>query len=146
MLKDVAIMLCIILKCVIVRRYVVVFVALQNYVFYGCEILNYNMSYRSNLYVSWHKIIRQIFWLPQRTHNFIVSNIGNCVIICLDCRLCKIIYNLWHNDNLVVKQITEYKMLSLRSTLANNYRYLCSKYKYSYNERYSKDVNTSILN
>ena len=37
-------------------------------------------------------------------------------------------------------------MLSLRSTLANNYRYLCSKYKYSYNERYSKDVNTSILN
>ena len=31
------------------------------------------------------------------------------------------------------------------STLADNYRYLCSKYKYSYNDWYSKDVN-SMLN
>ena len=77
--------------------------------FYGCEILNYYMSYMSNLYVSWRKIIRHIFRLPQRIHNFIASNIGNCVIFCLDCRLCKFIYNLLHNDNLVVKQITEYK-------------------------------------
>ena len=113
--------------------------------FYGCEILNYNMSYMSNLYVSWRKIIRHIFRLPQRTHNFIVSNIGNCVIVRLDRRLCKFIYNLLHNDNLVVKQITEYKMLSPRSTLADNYRYLCGKYKYSYNDWYSKDVN-SMLN
>ena len=29
--------------------------------FYGCEILNYNMLYMSNLYVSWRKIIRHIF-------------------------------------------------------------------------------------
>ena len=99
----------------------------------------------SNLYVSWRKIIRHIFRLPQRTHNFIVSNIGNCVIVRLDRRLCKFIYNLLHNDNLVVKQITEYKMLSPRSTLADNYRYLCGKYKYSYNDWYSKDVN-SMLN
>ena len=36
-------------------------------------------------------------------------------------------------------------MLSPRSTLVNNYRYLCSKYKYSYNDWYSKDV-SSMLN
>ena len=36
-------------------------------------------------------------------------------------------------------------MLSPSSTLADNYRYLCSKYKYSYNDWYSKDVN-SMLN
>ena len=53
--------------------------------FYGCEILNYNMSYMSNLYVSWRKIIRHIFRLPQRTHKVqlgpryeVVSDIGNC--------------------------------------------------------------------
>ena len=44
-----------------------------------------------------------------------------------------------------VKQITKYKMLSPRSTLADSYRYLCGKYKYSYNDWYSKDVN-SMLN
>ena len=66
----------------------------------------------SNLYVSWRKITRHIFGMPQRTHNFIVFNIGNCVIVRLDRRLCKFIYNLLHNNNLVVKQITVYKMLS----------------------------------
>ena len=55
--------------------------------FYGCEILNYNMSYMCNLCVSWRKIICHIFRLPQRTHNFIVSSIGNCVIVRLDRRL-----------------------------------------------------------
>ena len=82
--------------------------------FYDCEILKYNMSYMSNLCVSWHKIIRHSFRLPQRNHNFIMSNIRNCVIVCLDRRLCKFIYNLLRHDNLMVKQITEYKMLSPR--------------------------------
>ena len=73
-------------------------------------------------------------------HNAIVSNIGNCGIAHLDRRLCKFIYNLLHNNNLMVKQqITWYKMLSPISTLADNYRYLCSKYMFSYNDWYSKD-------
>ena len=61
--------------------------------FYGCEMLNCNMSYMFNLYVSWREIIRLIFRLSQRTHNFIVSNIGNCVIVRFNGRLCKFIYN-----------------------------------------------------
>ena len=52
----------------------------------------------------------------------IMSIIGNCVIVRLDCRLYKFIYNMLYNDDLVIKQITEYKMLSTRSTLADNYR------------------------
>ena len=75
-----------------------------------------------------------IIRLSQRTHNFIVSNIRNCVIVLCERRLRKFIYNLLHNDNLVVKQITEYKMLSLRFTLADNYGYLCSKSMYSYDD------------
>ena len=37
-------------------------------------------------------------------------------------------------------------MLSPTSTLADNYRYLCSKYKYSYNDWYSKDVHSMLNN
>ena len=49
---------------------------------------------------------------------------------------------------IVVKQITEYKMLSPRSTLADNYRYLIRtcKCKYTCNDWYSKDVNSMINN
>ena len=36
-------------------------------IMYGCEILNYTMSYMSNVYDSWRKIIPHIFRLPQRT-------------------------------------------------------------------------------
>ena len=97
----------------------------------------------SNLYVSWLKIIRHIFRLPQRNHNFIVSNIGNRVIVRLDRKLCKFIYKLLHNNNLVVKLIMYYTMFSPRSTLADNNGYLCSKYKFSYNDCYSKSVNSN---
>ena len=38
--------------------------------------------------------------------------------------------------------MTEYKMLRHGSTLADIYRYLCSEYKYSYNDWYSKKVNS----
>ena len=38
------------------------------------------------------------------------------------------------DDNLVVKQITDYTMLSPRSNLADNYKNLYGKYKYSYND------------
>ena len=56
-------------------------------------------------------------------------NIGNCVIVRLDRRLCKFIYNLLHNDNLVVKQITEYKMLQIE----NNNLHISSLFRYSQN-------------
>ena len=55
--------------------------------FYGCELFNY--TYMSILYISWQKIICYIFRLSPRTHNYIVSNLGNCIIGRLDRRLCK---------------------------------------------------------
>ena len=39
---------------------------------YGCELFNYNSNYISELYVAWRKVIRKIFKLPMRTHNYIV--------------------------------------------------------------------------
>ena len=38
---------------------------------YGCELFNYNSNYISELYVAWRKVIRKIFKLPMRTHNYI---------------------------------------------------------------------------
>ena len=63
--------------------------------FYGCELFNFTKPYNimSKLYISWRKIIRYIFRLSPRTHNYIVSNLRNCIIGRLDRRLCKYIYN-----------------------------------------------------
>ena len=54
--------------------------------FYGCELFNFMKPYMSKLYISWRKIIRYIFRLSPRT-NYIVSNLGNCIIGRLDRRL-----------------------------------------------------------
>ena len=97
--------------------------------FYGCELFNYCMSCVSKLYVSWRKIIRHIYRLSPKTHNYTVSNIGNCIIERLDRRLCKFIFDLTHNENSVVRQITTYKLLCPRSTIADNYKCLCCKYR-----------------
>ena len=50
--------------------------------FYGYELFNFTKPYNimSKLYISWRKIIRYIFRLSPRTHNYIVSNLGNCII------------------------------------------------------------------
>ena len=34
-----------------------------------------------------------------------------------------------HNENSVVRQVTTYKLLCPRSTIADNYKYLCCKYR-----------------
>ena len=60
--------------------------------FYGCELFNFTKPYMSKLCISWRKIIRYIFRLSPITHNYIVANLGNCIIGRLDMRLCKYIY------------------------------------------------------
>ena len=91
----------------------------------------------SKLYISWRKIIRYIFRLSPRTHNYIVSNLGNCIIGRLDRRLCQYIYNLLHCENITVQQIVKCKLLSSTSIIADNYRYLCNKYNIAHPDWYS---------
>ena len=52
--------------------------------FYGCELFNLTKPDISKLFISWRKIIRFIFRLSPRTHNYIVSDLGNCIIGRLD--------------------------------------------------------------
>ena len=59
---------------------------------YGCELLQHNAKYMSQLYMVWRKSIRRLFRLPSQTHNYIVSNLGGCIIECLDRRLTEYIY------------------------------------------------------
>ena len=72
---------------------------------YGCELLQYNAKYMSQLYVAWRKSIRRVFRLPSQTHNYVVLNLGGCIIERLDHRLTKYIYNILHGDNNVIKQL-----------------------------------------
>ena len=101
---------------------------------YGCELFNFTKPYMSKLYISWRKIIRYIFLLSPRTHNYIVSNLRNCIIGRLDRRLCKYIYNLLHCENITVQQIVNCKLLSSTSIFADNYRYLCNKYNIAHSD------------
>ena len=92
-------------------------------IFFGCELFNFTKPYMSKLYISWRKIIRYNFRLSPRTHNYIVSNLGNYIIGRLDMRLCKYIYTLLHRENITVHQIVKCKLLSPTSICADNYRY-----------------------
>ena len=80
--------------------------------FYGCEFFNFTKPYMSKLYISWRKIIRYIFRLSPRTHNYMVSNLGNCTIGRLDRRHYKYIYNLLHCEYITIQQIVKCKLLS----------------------------------
>ena len=90
----------------------------------------------SKLYISWRKITRYIFRLSPRTHNYFVSNLGNCIIGRLDRTLCKYIYYVSHSENITVQKMVKCKLLSLTSILADNYRYLCNKYNLAHSDWY----------
>ena len=84
----------------------------------------------SQLYVAWRKSIRRVFRLPSQTHNYVVLNLGGCIIERLDHRLTKYIYNILHGDNNVIKTIVHSKLyMSPKSIIAENYKYISYKYK-----------------
>ena len=91
----------------------------------------------SDLYVSWRKVIRRIFRVPYRTHNDIINKLGGDIISRLDRRLARFLFSLINHDNTVVEYITKFKLSCPRSTLAENYKYLLYKYKFSHLDFYS---------
>ena len=104
--------------------------------FYGCELFNCTKPYMSKSYISLRKIIRYIFRLSPRTHNYIVSNLRNCIIGRLDKRLSKYIYNSLHCENITVQQIVKCKLLSPTSIFADNHIYLCNTYNIAHSDGY----------
>ena len=97
--------------------------------FYGIELYDFSKGYMSDLFV-WRKCIRRIYSIPYRTHNFIVSYLGHCLIIQLHRRLAKYMYNLLHHCNPVVHSIVNHKLNVLPNSILNeNFKYLSFKYK-----------------
>ena len=58
---------------------------------YGCEIWNYNSRYISKMCIARRKIMRKLFKLTNRTYNYIVCRIVECISIKLDRRLVKFV-------------------------------------------------------
>ena len=90
---------------------------------YGCELFNYNSNYISELYVAWTKVIRNIFKLPMRTHNYIVCGIVESVNIILDLRMANYIFNIINSDNTTVTSLINSFLNSESSVFAENHRY-----------------------
>ena len=85
--------------------------------------------------------------LPSQTHNYIVSNVGGCIIERRDRRFTKYIYNILHGDNNVIKTVVHSKLyMSLKSIIAENCKYIYISYKYKlshtdWTERFSYVIN-----
>ncbi len=95
---------------------------------YGSELWNYNGSYIQDIYVAWRKVMRKLFRLPPRAHNYIVCNITECISIKLHRRLTRFIYSMLNSENETVRAMTEFLLTVEASTLAENYRYLMYQY------------------
>ena len=95
---------------------------------YGCELFNYNSRYISELYVALRKVIRKIFKLPMRTHNYIVCGIEESVNIILDRRIVKYILNVINSYNITVTSLINTFLNCESSVFAENYRYIMYKY------------------
>ena len=85
---------------------------------YGCEIWNYNSRYISEMFIAWRKMMRKLFKLPNRTHNYILCGIVECISVKLDRRLAKFVYS----------KLIRLFLKSDSSTFAENVR--CLMYKY----------------
>ena len=64
----------------------------------GVELCNFNDKKIESLYTAWRKVIRRIFRLPSRTHNYIVHNSIENIVVKLDRRLAKFIYSMFNSE------------------------------------------------
>ena len=78
-----------------------------------------------------------IFWLPNTTHNYIISHLDYNIMERLDRRLLKFIYNLLHTNNYTVQSIVHVNsklLLYPSSVLSGNYKYIMFKYKLGHHD------------
>ena len=71
--------------------------------------------------------MRKLFNLPNRTHNYIVCGIVECISIKLDRRLAKIVYSMLNSRKLTVFKLIRLFLKRDSSTFAENVRDLMYK-------------------
>ena len=79
--------------------------------------------------LSWRKMMRKLFKLPNRTHTYVVCGIVECISIKLDRRLGKFVYSMLNSRNLTVFKLIRWFLKSDSSTFAENVRYLTYNYE-----------------
>ena len=82
-------------------------------------------------------MVRKLFKLPNRTHNYIVCGIVECISIELDRRLAKFVYSMLNNRNLTVFKLIRLLLKSDSPTFAENVRYLMYKYLFLFGKKIS---------
>ena len=98
---------------------------------YGCELWNYNSKYVNDIFIAWRKVMRKLFRLPYRTHNYIICGVVECITVKLDRRLCKFIHSMLNSNNMTVKELLRHFMNCDSSVIAENVRYIMHKYDIS---------------
>ena len=73
--------------------------------------------------------MRKLFKLPNRTHNYIVCGIVECISVKLDRRFAKFVYSVLNCRNLTVFKLIRLFLKSDSLTFAENVRYLLYKYE-----------------
>ena len=71
---------------------------------YGCELWNYNSRYINDIYVAWRKVIRKLFKLPYRTHNYLVCGIVECITVKLNRRLTKFVHSMINSNKMYARR------------------------------------------
>ena len=73
--------------------------------------------------------MRKLLRLPNRTHNYIVCEIVECISIKLDKRLAKFAYSMLNSRNLTVFKLIRLFLKSDSPTFTENVQYLMYKYE-----------------
>ena len=85
----------------------------------------------SDIYVAWRKVIRKLFKLPYRIHNYLVCGIVECITVKLDRRLTKFVHSMINSKNSTVRELIVHFLKTESSVFAENCRYLMYKYDIS---------------
>ena len=97
---------------------------------YGCELWNYNNRYIID-YVAWRKVIRKLFKLSYRTHNYLVCGIVECITVKRDRRLTKFMHSMINSKNSTIRELIAHFLTTESSVFAESCRYLMYKYDIS---------------
>ena len=87
--------------------------------------------------------MRKLFKLPVRAHNYIVNGLCESIVVKLDRRLMKYIYNMLNSENRTIRSMMYVFIKSNSSVFAENYRYLMYKYEMCY-EDWNSDLQSII--
>ena len=100
--------------------------------FFGTPCITADIS---TIYICYHKsnnaLVRKLFKLPYKTHNYLVCCIVECITVKLDRRLTKFVHSMINSKNSTVRELIAHFLTTESSVFAENCIYLMYKYDIS---------------